>query len=1507
MWLLALLSAALLGCVQDVSDIDRTQPNKTKKSDLEGIWYMLQTVGDVPTTAAVDFIGDSSEMEKIVWEVQENYLLAYRSYPRLPGSDDMDGNYDYTDPKYHESPVAVYPILSHFDIQRQYDSSTGEQSNVLVENSSDRPWYDREYMRVDWSMNQITNFNLLTEWWWYTPIELGYAIDEESGSPRSIYTERNKVDELVYFDVPSRLLVEPDLWGCAYSWWGWGTEDCTSAEVEVVTAFAKTEARRDYEPLPYDDRMMNRFGYFRSERNTFDQQRGVLESGISKLAQRHNIWKANYQRDADGAFLKDAEGRMVPIPVNEREVATLPYYLSATFPEDALIVQAGLNTIIEWDNLFRETAAQTKGVALDQIPNVFVPCHNPVAAGDHEACGTPGFSPRMGDLRYNVLYWVNAEQNAGLLGYGPSAADPETGEIISARANVYAGALNTYASYGVDVIRMINGDLQPAELVHADHVRQMVADSAESTINLDKVSKTLRNTPLGSWKKQERGRLEMRELRKKELRPFDRAAASKKIEAAQDAGFSMQAVGEEFQRSVASRLGTTVDQMTKEQKRRFDPLRMLNPTQLNSQRRKQLAAMARGVCFTDMIDPNVTGLAKAYEGRTDYDQIWRELRAELFRSTAVHEVGHTLGLRHNFSGSYDSMNYFDEYWDARKTTLAKPTNMEDLYTLNVPSKEQLEARMPEYQYSSIMDYGLKFNTDIHGVGRYDRAAIMFGYSSGSTSKPISDDGTCSGPGMIVDPKASDRCLVRTPGYVEIYQKRKGDLGEAGTILTGTDEQGIPFDDAASLVIPYLERFHYTTVIQAFNTVQDAFDREWMRLDEFWTERAAGGDQSPVRVPYLFCTDEWVGAMLSCNMFDGGADPFEAVQNVATEYRSYYYFRDFKRDRLGWDPYNAFYSYYAYVFLTLSDYYQNWYLGPQGYDQVLDDYYWMAINTGFNIIVEALATPEYGTYCVQPNGQLFHLSDTPGAVREETSDYYLRTYCDADSDFVQVPQGEGRRRFTRYDLESGFNYGNYPQEAGHVWTSMAAMLALVDPEAFVIGAEGDIGTYSISFLDFFGEEAFTLVNAVMTEDYPVHSPVLQVVDRADGTQIEKLRYPVLSPIWDADRGTLIDPETGVAQTDRLGPSRARTGICEPCSESNQCNGYNGSYSTGSSFCVGLADDSRGCLIDCYEVPADVCPRGFFCDENSDFWCMPEAGTCADAINQPACSVNKPTGKCPTGQTCEAGVCTALWPIVESNTSLSQVDDLIFWGMLYSTFGWETRYNDQINVFKMGTAEEIKPGPGFKVVTFTDPVLGDEYGAVREDCDAATIAGGSAGLCDACQAPEDCSGYIGNYVGGVFCEPLTANGTTSYCLLDCTDGPCPSGYLCEDTYCIPNYSAPAAPSCNGLPVPCSSTALNGTCPDGQTCYAGACTAPSEPSPRCRAGWSPVPGGAQMVARGQALADDYQANLKAYLEDDGSDPIREENLYWQYSKTKYAVEWQMMELNTIRAVYAWLGKVY
>ena len=46
---------------------------------------------------------------------------------------------------------AMFRIQSHFDIRRAYNPPTGEELNVVEENTIDRPWYEREYMRVDWS------------------------------------------------------------------------------------------------------------------------------------------------------------------------------------------------------------------------------------------------------------------------------------------------------------------------------------------------------------------------------------------------------------------------------------------------------------------------------------------------------------------------------------------------------------------------------------------------------------------------------------------------------------------------------------------------------------------------------------------------------------------------------------------------------------------------------------------------------------------------------------------------------------------------------------------------------------------------------------------------------------------------------------------------------------------------------------------------------------------------------------------------------------------------------------------------------------------------------------------------------------------------------------------------------------------------------------------------------------------------------------------------------------
>ena len=175
--LLLFALAASIGCGEKVEDINRVQPHYVKKSSLEGQWYFRQTVVDRPPEFAYYFTGIEGALEKIRWEVRENALIAYRVHPAVVGLED-DTHIEGAD--YKGSPVAVYPIIKHFDIIRDFNTSTGEQSNVLVENSSLKPWYEREYMRVAWESNTLDG-----------PVQLGSGLAQivllQTASSTGIY------------------------------------------------------------------------------------------------------------------------------------------------------------------------------------------------------------------------------------------------------------------------------------------------------------------------------------------------------------------------------------------------------------------------------------------------------------------------------------------------------------------------------------------------------------------------------------------------------------------------------------------------------------------------------------------------------------------------------------------------------------------------------------------------------------------------------------------------------------------------------------------------------------------------------------------------------------------------------------------------------------------------------------------------------------------------------------------------------------------------------------------------------------------------------------------------------------------------------------------------------------------------------------------------------------------------------------------------------------------------
>src|SRR5207244_1733850 len=97
---------------------------------------------------------------------------------------------------------------------------------------------------------------------------------------------------------------------------------------------------------------------------------------------------------------------------------------------------------------------------------------------------------------------------------------------------------------------------------------------------------------------------------------------------------------------------------------RAAPLSLVSPETARFIRRERRRLGAKGVDLQESFDDAVLGIAMQQKGK-DPQEVWKKLRVEIFRSTAEHETGHTLGLRHNFAGSFDAINYPKMYWDLR--------------------------------------------------------------------------------------------------------------------------------------------------------------------------------------------------------------------------------------------------------------------------------------------------------------------------------------------------------------------------------------------------------------------------------------------------------------------------------------------------------------------------------------------------------------------------------------------------------------------------------------------------------------------------------------------------------------------------------------------------------------------------------------------------------------------------------------------------------------------------
>lgn len=405
-FLSSLVVLASAGCGDEQPPVDRLGVNIVDKSVFEGSWYMSSVVLDVdyeaaglgtfPGDAASDNVGSFGALPRIRWVVDENFLYAYRDYELTIG-----GEGEPIEPgDVLGQPVAAYRIEKHFDIKREYNTTTGEEINLLVENDSDRRWYERQFMRVDWSKNLLTRYFGQTQdlyeifgLWVREPADI--YVQQQSNFPDSwrprfhqmqcngatdtsagcTEAERDLASdfdtgEIYAFDFVTQDLLSPGtvpdpFTGAPTNWCVSVYSDapiCSTMAVYLRTSFMKVSPKRQYQPTNWVDSRQERFGYFRNTQSTYDRMTAADDpyfgytDFLNYAINRHNMWMQWTRTDGTA------------IPYSERQVRPIVFYITSEMP--AHLVKPTFDFMSEWNATLMTTVRSLRGQANPTYPTM---------------------------------------------------------------------------------------------------------------------------------------------------------------------------------------------------------------------------------------------------------------------------------------------------------------------------------------------------------------------------------------------------------------------------------------------------------------------------------------------------------------------------------------------------------------------------------------------------------------------------------------------------------------------------------------------------------------------------------------------------------------------------------------------------------------------------------------------------------------------------------------------------------------------------------------------------------------------------------------------------------------------------------------------------------------------------------------------------------------------------------------------------------------------------------